>query len=84
MKKKVITLSCIAAVAIATFVGTKVLQSNACENGLLTQNVEALSKSESGGLDCYKHSIYKHGSQILYCDQCRLLKNSTGSGKGKC
>jgi hypothetical protein len=46
MKKKVITLSCIAAVAIATFVGTKVLQSNVYENGLLSQNVEALSRGD--------------------------------------
>ena len=46
MKKKVITLSCIAAVAIATFVGTKAFQSNAYENGLLNQNVEALSQGD--------------------------------------
>ena len=84
MKKKVITLSYIAAVAIAMFVGAKTLESNAYKNGLLTQNVEALSKSESGGLDCYKNKIYKHGSQIIYCDQCRLLKNHTGSRKSKC
>ena len=46
MKKKVIMLSCIAAVAIATFVGTKAFQSNAYENGLLNQNVEALSQGD--------------------------------------
>ena len=67
MKKKVITLSCIAAVAIATFVGTKALQSNAYENGLLTQNVEALSKSEGGKrYSCYYLNKYKHGG--LYRD----------------
>ena len=46
MKKKVMMLSCIAAVAIATFVGTKAFQSNAYENGLLNQNVEALSQGD--------------------------------------
>jgi len=49
MKKKVIMLSCIAAVAIASFVGTKAFQSNAYENGLLVQNVEALSQGDYTG-----------------------------------
>jgi hypothetical protein len=50
MKKKVITLSCIAAVAIATFVGTKAFQSNAYgANGLFVQNVEALSQGDGDG-----------------------------------
>ena len=53
MKKKVITLSCIAAVAIATFVGTKAFQSNAYENGLLNQNVEALSQGDGDGDGSY-------------------------------
>ena len=71
MKKKVIKLSCIAVVAIATFVGTKALQSNAYENGLLKQNVEALSQVEavnipcaSGGLSCTFNCItgyYNYG-----------------------
>ena len=45
MKKKVfIMLPCIAAVAIATFVGKKTLDSHAFESdGLLVQNVEALA-----------------------------------------
>lgn len=45
-------LPCIAAVAIATFVGTKTLRSNASENNaLLMENVEALSSgSDSGGI----------------------------------
>ena len=46
MKKKVIMLSCIAAVAIASFVGKKTFESNAYENGLMTQNVEALSQGD--------------------------------------
>lgn len=47
MKKKVyLMLSCIAAVAIATFVGKKAFESHAYEtNNLLIQNVEALSQS---------------------------------------
>ncbi len=48
MKKKVfLMLPCIAAVAIATFVGKKTFESNAYDtNSLLIQNVEALA---SGG-----------------------------------
>ena len=43
-KKSLFLLPCIAAVAIATFVGTKALKSNASEsNALLMANVEALS-----------------------------------------
>lgn len=38
-------LSCIAAVAVATFVGKKTLDSNE-SNGLLAQNVQALSNGE--------------------------------------
>ena len=46
MKKKFfLMLPCIAAVAIATFVGKKTFASNAYEtNSLLMQNVEALAK----------------------------------------
>ena len=44
MKKKFMMLSCIAAVAIATIVGKKTLESHAYEtNNLLMQNVEALA-----------------------------------------
>lgn len=49
MKKKILLmLPCIAAVATATFVGTKSLKANASEsNDLLMANVEALSAKES-------------------------------------
>ena len=44
MKKKFFLLPCIAAVAIATFVGAKTFKSNAEEsNDLLMANVEAMS-----------------------------------------
>ena len=48
-------LSCIAVVAIATFVGTKALKTNAGEgNVLLLANVEAMSEPEWEDLDnCY-------------------------------
>lgn len=43
MRKKVMMLSCIAAVAIASFVGKKAFEPHAYEtNDLLLQNVEAL------------------------------------------
>jgi len=42
-------LPCIAAVAIATFIGTKALKSNANEsNSILMENVEALSAGTEG------------------------------------
>lgn len=51
MKKKAfLTLPCIAAVAIATFVGKKAFESNALErNSILLENVEALTKPEQYG-----------------------------------
>ena len=63
-------LSCIAVVAIATFVGTKTLKSNAHEeNSLLAQNVEALSDVEAimgreatpSTTNCY---VYKGGKLV--------------------
>lgn len=46
-------LPCIAAVAIATFVGTKAFKSNASgSNALLMANVEALSLRESATYSC--------------------------------
>ncbi len=50
MKKKAfIMLPCIAAVAIATFVGKKTLAPNVLvRNNLLYENVEALAEPESG------------------------------------
>ena len=49
MKKKLFLLPCIAAVAIATFVGAKTFKSNAIESDdLLMANVEALSQEEGG------------------------------------
>ena len=67
-------LPCIAAIAIATFVGTKTLKSNASEcDELLLANTEALSMSESPkpvddkiavrngrGLKCYSISHYQN------------------------
>ena len=77
MKKKVIKLSCIAAVAIATFVGTKTFQSNAYENGLLTQNVEALSKSESGKrYSCYYDTKPWHGYYFRHCSTCKYASGA--------
>ena len=76
MKKKVITLSCIAAVAIATFVGAKTFESNAYENGLLTQNVEALSKSEAREAQCYNWYHYQQGYQIRACSTCKYINGT--------
>ena len=49
MKNKIYLLPCIAAVAIATVVGTKTFKSNSDEsNELLMANVEALTSAENG------------------------------------
>ena len=69
MKKKIfLMLPCIAAVAIATFVGKKTFESHAYEaNSLLMQNVEALAKDKENGADrkkgCKTTSEYKIPSE---------------------
>ncbi|WP_091902364.1 NVEALA domain-containing protein [Prevotella sp. lc2012] len=80
MKKKVIMLSCIAAVAIATFVGTKTLQSNAYESGLLAQNVEALSQGDTGEGDAGEDSIYIP-CEVYEGNTCSVnVRTASGSG----
>lgn len=50
MNKKKFLLPCIAAVAIATFVGAKSFKTNASEsNDLLLASVEALTQNTGGG-----------------------------------
>ena len=73
MKKKIFLLPCIAAVAIATFVGAKSLRTSAYEsNELLLANVEALSQYvgdpieelhySNTHLPCFKTTYYaNHG-----------------------
>ena len=52
-------LPCIAAVAIATFVGKKTFVSNAYETGnLLMQNVEALATGTESQDDCHYSNGY--------------------------
>jgi len=85
MKKRIILLSCIAAVAIATFFGTKALEPNAYENGLLAQNVEALSQGDTNsgeggifGSSCVPESDYLCIFNLTLHDGQRallLLKN---------
>lgn len=69
MKKKIFLLPCIAAVAIATFVGAKPFKTNASEsNDLLLANVEALSQQvgdpveelhySNMHLPCFKTTYY--------------------------
>ena len=68
MKKKIFLLPCIAAVAIATFVGAKSFQTNAYESSsLLMQNVEALSKNESDGTSDCKGLL---GKCSFKCSKC--------------
>lgn len=56
-------LPCIAAVAIATYIGTKTLKANASEsNALLMTNVEALSDVEWDDLDDCYFDVFSGGS----------------------
>ncbi len=76
MKKKVITLSCIAAVAIATFVGKKTFESNAYgSNGLLIQNVEALAQNDAGDAGDQSGSGYTHPNAYPYEMVCEVRLN---------
>lgn len=72
MKKNSIALPCIAAIAIATFVGTKSLQTNADEsNNLLMANVEAMSAAEPGDtyvpIKCYYDKKSGYGAVGYIC-----------------
>lgn len=61
--KKKIMLPCIAAVAAATFVGTKALKSKVREHSsLLIENVEAISQNEQGTMTA--HTCYKEEARI--------------------
>ena len=64
MKKKFLLLPCIAAVAIATFVGTTPFDSNVGgSNNLLLANVEALSENEGSpnSVKCGTRETYESG-----------------------
>ena len=76
MRKRIILLSCITAIAIATFVGTKALEPNAYENGLLAQNVEALSQSDQGD---YSESVPYIPCEKSSGDKC-LVNVRTANG----
>jgi len=74
-KRKIFMLSCIAAVAIATLVGTKTLQSNAYENnGLLIQNVEALAEGDAD-LGDQGSNIYAYPDAYPYARRCGYYIN---------
>lgn len=68
MKKKVLMmLPCIAAIAIATFIGKKTFESHAYEtNNLLIQNVEALSQSS----DYVDNTVRVRYARAGYCWKC--------------
>ena len=78
MKKKFfLMLPCIAAVAIATFVGKKTFESHAFEsNDMLVSNVEALASGESNPqkqYTCYSSIHEKDGCQVRYCPTCDFI-----------
>lgn len=90
MKKKNFMLSCIAAVAIAIFVGKKTFESKAFESdALFVQNVEALSDGDNSGMNpdvCYNSIVVKKGSLVIYCTNCSIVEGapSFGAAPGKC
>lgn len=86
MKKKVLMmLPCIAAIAIATFIGKKTFESHAYETkNLLIQNVEALSQSsdyvENTVLVRYARDGYCWKSDTNYSD-CPIMESHGESCK---
>ena len=91
MKKKTFMLSCIAAVAIATFVGKKNIESCVFENdALFAQNVEALSNGADGQnqyiVDCWNSITSEKGHTVYYCGDCSLLdgRRQITSRSGEC
>ena len=80
MKKKIFLLPCIAAVAIATFVGAKSFKTNAYEsNELLLANVEAMSKQEITGtlISCCRKGGGTRGDYAYVCRPGTTFLNST-------
>ena len=80
MKKKLFLLPCIAAVAIATFVGAKTFKSNAVESDdLLMANVEALSAREEGDTYIAEKCYYdKKTNGQVYAYICKSGTTSNG------
>ena len=78
MKKKIIMLPCIAAIAIATVVGKKTFESHANEtSSLLMQNVEALSQGGDNPPDGY---VWVDSKQTYDCTY-KLTLNGEGKIK---
>lgn len=82
MKKKIFLLPCIAAVAIATFVGAKTFKSNAIESDdLLMANVEAMADGESREVievDCYAKlsDVWFAYGNVLKCPEGTFIGES--------
>ena len=85
MKKKgFLMLSCIAAVAIATFVGKKTFESHAYEtSSLMMQNVAALSSNDNASQRyhlCYYESKVSKGRTYYDCGPCEKVYDEKGVG----
>ena len=81
MKKKFLLLPCIAAVAIATFVGTKTLKSNAYSaNSLLLQNVEALTDDNEADDSADRNACLQKGGNWNMASVCK----ASGFENAKC
>ena len=80
MKKKFLTLQCIAAVAIAIFVGTRSQETNASCHEFLMQNVEAVAATETmTTMSC--NSQNKIVCRFS-CGACKTLIKGTGVQEG--
>jgi len=77
-------LSCIAAVAIATFVGKKTFESHAYEtSSLMMQNVAALSSNDNASQRyhlCYYESKVSKGRTYYDCGPCEKVYDEKGVG----
>lgn len=85
MKKKVLLiLPCIAAVAIATFVGKKTFESNAFEGkGLFLQNVEALTAGEDENYGYFVHHG-KYYDPVTNLETKKCIAYSYYGPNGRC
>ncbi len=74
MKKQIIVLSCVAAVAIATFVGKKAYEPSLNESSdLFMQNVEALTQGETcGGYNPIYYPCKTRDGEGLSCGRWRM------------
>ena len=73
--KKTIVLAAIAATTVGGYQGYKAYN-KPIESTMFMQNVEALSRDESGSkIKCYTSFVYEEGSSVVDCTTCKRYEN---------